>query len=96
MAQEGAPTPSIPANDGDDGVTCPPHHWRIDSPNGSKKLPGVYSGCGATRLFHTTDYEMSKNWRHGSVGGSLLGMGDLTDLRGGKERARKPPKQRMA
>lgn len=41
-----------------DAVTqCPPHHWRIDEPNGSK-VNGVCKKCGKTRTFNTTDKEL--------------------------------------
>lgn len=68
------------------------HRFRIAEPDGRKLLPAACE-CGATRLYHCTDYELSKKWRHGTDNGGMLGMGAMTDLRGAKERARKPPKR---
>lgn len=38
---------------------CPPHHWRVETPNGPT-VRGMCRGCGKTRLF-----ESALGWKRG-------------------------------
>lgn len=39
------------------GPACKPHHWLIESPNGTPNVSGTCKKCGATRLYQTSGEE---------------------------------------
>lgn len=45
-------------------MTCPPHHWRLDSPNGSPTVDGRCLRCGEVRSFTAgaVDTMTRKEW----------------------------------